>query len=107
MSPDICGRCGAAHPGITCPARSCVITIDPAEALRHMPVSTLYRSNELACGLPSIIHSDAPRMVNQETLFRIPGRIFELGEITHKKVADMNRKERRAFQSKKKQCKSG
>lgn len=32
-------------------------------------------------------------------LFRIPGRSAERGEVTHKKFADMNRKERRAFLS--------
>ncbi len=34
-------------------------------------------------------------------LLRIPGRLASLGEITHKPVSQMNRKERAAFQSKK------
>lgn len=42
---------------------------------------------------------ELPREQSDTLLLRIPGRSAARGEITHKKFADMNRKERRAFLS--------
>lgn len=41
----------------------------------------------------------AREMASDTLMLRIPGRSAARGEVTHKKFADMNRKERRAFLS--------
>lgn len=55
------------------------------------------RQHVIAVGAERDALLEADRL--DSMMLRIPGRRAEIGEVTHKLPKDMNRKERRAFQS--------
>ena len=42
-------------------------------------------------------HWNADQRIGDDIYYRIPGRDFARGEVTHKRLKDMNRQERRAM----------
>lgn len=83
--------------------RTDIITINPGASLRDIAGSTIERHRERA---PMVVYVDSPTATSlyreeviDTMLMRIPGRSAARGEVTHKTISQMNRKERRAFQS--------
>lgn len=80
-----------------------IVIIDPAASMRDIVGSTLARVDMPRPPLVVYVaEPERPKLPDiRDLLLPIPGKIASRGDVTHKKFAQMNRAERRAFLSKK------